>query len=300
MTTTTPNITGSFNILFIINPGSGNKNADWKTVVAEYFKDLPHNTELFELPQPCDMGLVKAKIRDFKPNRVIAIGGDGTVKLVAECLLNTDIPIGIVPAGSANGLAKELGIPTDPKGALEICLSEYSKHIHVLKVNGELCIHLSDLGFNAFVVKMFESDKGRGMWGYIKAAWKVLWRHPHMQVRIKIGDTWQQSLAAMIVIANATRYGSGALINPEGKLDDELFEVVIVKEVSFKEIFKMMVTHSAYDKSKTQVYQTQSLEISSRRLAHFQVDGEYMGKVNKVKAKIFPGALKIILPAPSA
>lgn len=100
----------------------------------------------------------------------------------------------------------------------------------------------------------------------------------------------------MIVIANATRYGSGALINPMGDLGDELFEVIVVKKVSFSEITKMMITHQAYDPAKTEVYQTQSLTMRSRVKAHFQVDGEYLGKVNQVTASLLPAALSIILP----
>ena len=101
-------------------------------------------------------------------------------------------------------------------------------------------------------------------------------------------------LAAMIVVANATKYGSGALINPDGKLDDKVFEVIVVKKISFAEIFKMMVTHSSYDPKKTEVFQTDSLKMFSRIRAHFQVDGEYIGKVNHITATIIPGALDVL------
>ena len=100
----------------------------------------------------------------------------------------------------------------------------------------------------------------------------------------------------MVVIANATKYGTGALINPKGELTDELFEVIVVKKLSVKEIFKMMVTHTPYDRTKTEVFQTGSLHIKSRRRAHFQVDGEYLGKVNNIKATILAHALEVITP----
>ena len=98
----------------------------------------------------------------------------------------------------------------------------------------------------------------------------------------------------MIVIANATKYGSGAVINPLGRLDDELFEIVIIKKVSFSEIFKMMVSHKPYDTTKTELYQTKSVSIQSRKKAHFQIDGEYLGKINKIDASIVAHALTII------
>lgn len=283
-------------LLFIINPGSGNTKTDWKKEIQDYFKQSPLTVELFELPQPCDTGKLKDIVRKQRPDKVIAVGGDGTLKLVAECTEGMDLPIGLLPAGSANGMAKELGIPATPTEALDIVAKGATRKIHLTEVNNEKCIHLSDIGFNAFVVKKFESEKKRGMWGYVKAAWKVLWAHNRLKVIIKADNTIIQREAAMVVIANATKYGTGVVINPAGKLDDNLFEIVIIKKISFREIFKMRFTHSPFDTSKTELFQTTSLEIHSRRKAHFQVDGEYMGKTNKIHARILPAALEIIAP----
>jgi len=116
-----------------------------------------------------------------------------------------------------------------------------------------------------------------------------------MQASIKYDEGLIRRDAAMIVIANATRYGSGAVINPLGKLTDNLFEIVVVRKLSFTEIFKMMVTHAKFDRSKTELLQAQMLDIVSRKKVHFQVDGEYLGKVNKIHAEIIPDALSVVL-----
>ncbi|MEO5563166.1 MAG: YegS/Rv2252/BmrU family lipid kinase [Chitinophagaceae bacterium] len=287
-------------LLFIINPGAGKNKTDWKKEIQEYFTTKSHTVELYELPQNCDPDTVKKKIKSAGADRVIAVGGDGTLKLVADTLEGSDIPIGLLPAGSANGMAKELGIPADPAGALDVIVSDHSQRIHMVRVNDELCIHLSDIGFNAFVVKKFEDEGVRGMWGYIKAAWKVLLNHDRMQVEIKVDDKYIRRDAAMVVIANATKYGTGVLINPEGKLDDELFEVIIVKRISLGEIFKMRFTHRPYHPEKTEVLTTRSLKINSRHHVHFQVDGEYLGKTKSVKAEIIPGALRVLIPEANA
>lgn len=281
-------------LLFIINTSSGNHTVQWASEIDNFFAFTSCSVEKFLLEPGSTIATLKDKIIASAPDKVIAVGGDGTVKLVAECLLYTDMVMGIVPAGSANGFAKELGIPTDVQGAFRYLLKKETEKIHLLKINNQLCVHLSDIGFNASVIKIFETNKQRGMAGYIKAAWKVLWKHSVMQVTIKIDDTHIRRDAAMIVIANATRYGSGALINPAGRLDDDLFEVVIIKKVSFSEIFKMMVTHNPYDKTKTELYQAQSLQIHSRKKAHFQIDGEYLGKINKIQATLLENALNII------
>jgi diacylglycerol kinase (ATP) len=282
--------------LFIINPVSGNNKTVWQQVITDYFVSLPYEIELYELPDPCEAGKIKTAIEKVKPDRVIAVGGDGTVKLVAECLLKTDTPLGILPAGSANGMAKEFVIPVDPVAALDVIVKGELKKIHLVRVNNELCIHLSDIGFNAFVVKKFEEENIRGMWGYVKAAWKVLRLHSKMNVEIMADDDFIRREAAMVVIANASKYGNGVVINPDGSLEDKLFEVVIIRKISLREIFKMRFTHKDFNEKKTEVLQTTALKIRSKHHLHFQVDGEYMGKIKEVKAEIIPAALNVIVP----
>jgi YegS/Rv2252/BmrU family lipid kinase len=283
-------------LLFVVNNASGNNTTDWLSIIDEYFQHSIHQIETFVMPQSFHLELIKEKIASFKPHRVIAVGGDGTIKCVAECLLNTNITLGILPAGSANGMAKELNIPNDPLKAIEICVEGNMQKIHAIDINGELCIHLSDVGFNALVVKKFETAEGRGMWGYTKASWNVLWNQPQIEVEMRINQEIITTKAVMVVMANATKYGSGAIINPNGRLDDDLFEVIVIKKISFTEIFKMLVTHSQYDPSKIEVFQTNFLQLKTKRKAHFQVDGEYQGKVNAIKATILPQCLAVMVP----
>lgn len=283
-------------LLFIINPASGNRETNWRTIIENYFEDRPCLIDFFNLPTDCDLQKIIDKIETFMPQQVIAVGGDGTVKLVAECLLQKNIPLAILPAGSANGLAKELGISSDPILALDGFMMGCVKRIHAIKINDQLCLHLSDIGFNAFVIKKFETQAGRGMWGYLKASVKALWSHPHLIIEMRLQQEKIKFKAAMVVIANATQYGTGARINPIGKLDDDVFEVIAVKKISLRELFKMIISHEAYDPQKTAIFQTNTLLIRSRKKAHFQVDGEYLGKVNIVKADIILDALEIIVP----
>jgi diacylglycerol kinase (ATP) len=286
----------SLKLLFIVNHRSGRNNTDWKALIQKHFANLPHSAEIYELPENCAPEDIKQKIHASNPDRVIAVGGDGTLKLVAEIVAGTGLPLGIIPAGSANGMAKELGIPTDIEAALDVAVEGLVTKIDAIRVNGELCIHLSDIGFNAFIVKTFESMNKRGMWSYIKAAWYVLWRNRKMQVRIETDNEFVQREAQMIVLANASRYGTGAIINPEGRLNDGRFEIIVIRKISPGEIFKMMISHRPYDPSKTELFQTKAVTVKSRHKTHFQVDGEYLGKINTLEASILPNALSIIVP----
>ncbi|MFW0714945.1 diacylglycerol/lipid kinase family protein [Pedobacter sp. N23S346] len=282
-------------LLFIINPGSGSHDINLKEVISSHFSTKEVSIELFELSKDCSLEKIKAKIKEEHADRVVAVGGDGTLKLVAECLLNTDVPIGIIPAGSANGMAKELGIPTKIEQALDLVLTGTPHKIHTVKLNDEICIHLSDLGFNAYLVKKFDTLPERGMWGYAKATWHALWNHKRMQIELDIKGKIIKSAAAMVAIANATMYGTGLKINPDGKLDDELFEIIVVKDYSYLEILKIWLTKLPFNPKKIEVFQTSKVKIFSKHKVHFQIDGEYVGKVNEVTAEILPASVTVIL-----
>jgi diacylglycerol kinase (ATP) len=294
MTTITPKL----KLLFIVNEGSGNNDTDFSKVIDVFFKDKPDiQVVQILLGSDIDCPALQKDIHNSKADKVIAVGGDGTIKLVAEMMMGTDTPLGIIPAGSANGMARELGIPLDTNKALALLLEGEAFPIHLIKINNELCIHLSDIGFNAYIVKKFETQGHRGMLGYLKAAWKVLWQHGRMRAEFRINEELIQRSAVMIVVANATKYGTGVTINPIGRLDDDLFEIIIIRKISLLEILKMSFTRLPLNAKKTEVFQTGSVVIRSRKKAHFQIDGEYLGKVNEVHAAIVPRAIRIICPA---
>jgi diacylglycerol kinase (ATP) len=209
----------SLKIFFIINPMAGSHTIDWVVEIANYFNLSHHAIQLHHLTGSCNVETIKEHIRLFAPHQVVAVGGDGTVKLAAECVIHTDILLGILPAGSANGLSKELGIPDDPQKAIDVLVAGYAKKIHVTLINNHLCIHLSDIGLNAYAMKKFRTQQVRGMWGYFIAALGVLMQNQRMQIKMEIEGKIIKIKAEMIVIANATRYGTGAVINPIGQLD---------------------------------------------------------------------------------
>lgn len=283
-------------LLFVVNQGSGDKDTSLSEQIINFFSNSEIAIEIFELPRKCNVEQVTKAIEKIKADRVIAVGGDGTLKLVAECLLNTETPIGIIPTGSANGMAKELGIPLDIEEALEVVVNGMPKKIHATMVNQELCIHLSDIGFNAYLVKKFDELPTRGMLTYAKSAWHAFWNHRKMQVQFKVADRQIKTKAAMVVIANATKYGTGFNINPNGKLDDDVFEIILIKEYAVMEILKIWVSRLPWNPKKIESFQASEVQITTKYKAHFQVDGEYLGKTNKIEAKLLPNAINLIVP----
>jgi YegS/Rv2252/BmrU family lipid kinase len=289
--------TTKLNILFILNPVSGGKKkVDWQNIIADFFKPKACKIEFFILTGKNDSASIAHWIKKWSPDKVVAVGGDGTITLVAKELLHTQIPLGILRAGSANGMATELKIPTDPAKALQTILDGREQICDVIKINdNEISLHLSDLGLNARLVKYYDKSSIRGMWSYARLLIKILVEGKLMQAVIKTDDLEIKVPAYMIVLANASKYGTGAVINPEGLIHDGKFELVIVRKISLGSLIKMFLSTKPFNPDNVETFQTTKAEITVRRSIHFQVDGEYIGKLNKVTAEIIPSALNIIV-----
>ncbi|QMW03913.1 diacylglycerol/lipid kinase family protein [Spirosoma foliorum] len=288
--------------LFAINPVSGGTDKTvWETGIRDYFADSPHTVHQFYLDGKTDNETIPQQIEKYKPDCVVAAGGDGTIKQVAEHLLDTFISLGILPVGSANGMARELGILTDVHGSLDTLVNGMSKKIDVISVNdGESCLHLGDIGLNAQLVKYYQRNNLRGKLGYLQSVIKVLRKHRLMKVSITVDDECVHRAAFMVVLANARMYGTGAVINPDGDVSDGKFEVIVFRRLSFGEILKLFWRFQPFDPKQIEIFPATSVTIETGRKAYFQVDGEYRGLTTTVKAHIRPGALTIRVPAPVA
>ena len=252
--------------------------------------------EFFLLTGKSDEASVSHHIESVKPDRIVAVGGDGTVKMVAELLKEKNIPLAIIPAGSANGMAKELCVPVDVNDALEIAVNGKEKKIDLIRVNNEeFCIHLSDIGLNAMLVKYFEGSKSRGMWGYGKSIFGVLIKKEKMYVTITTDTETVKRKAYMVVLANARKYGTGGNINPEGDVSDGFFEVVVMRKINLIEIFRGLFTDQTFHANRIETFKTKVAKISTLKKAYFQVDGEYRGKTKEIAAAIVPSAITVMV-----
>lgn len=291
---------GALKLLFIINPVSGGRSKqNWEEEIRTYFKNSTHQMEFFLLSGKSDEVSVAHHIESVNPDRVVAVGGDGTVKLVAELIQGKNIPLAIIPAGSANGMAKELEIPIDVDIALDIAINGIEKKIDAIRINNqEICIHLSDIGLNAMLIKYFEGSKKRGMWGYGKSLFGVLVRKEKMYVTIKTDTDTYKRKAYMVVLANARKYGTGGNINPGGDVADGIFEVVVMRKINLIEIMRGLFTDQTFHPNRIEIFKTKKVEISALSKAYFQIDGEYRGKTKEIKAEILPSLITMMLAPP--
>lgn len=286
------------NILFIINPASGAKNKfHWEPVIRNYFAQLSYQIDFLILTGKEDKAFIRDAINKLSPEKVVAAGGDGTISLVAAQLMGTSVPLGILRGGSANGMAAELNIPFDSSAALDTIVNGEQQKCDLLKLNdNQISIHLSDLGLNARLIKYADKSAVNGMWGYVRMIFKILIEGKPVNAHIVADGLDTDIPAYMIVFANATKYGTGAVINPQGSVGDGKFELVVVRRISLIEFAKLFLRNTPFNPKKVEIFQTTKAVVTLKRKTHFQVDGEYLGKKNKVTAEIIPGALRVIVP----
>jgi diacylglycerol kinase (ATP) len=288
-------------VLFILNPSSGSANNEKAILrIHELALEKEFDFKVLYTNGRNDDERINSDLAMYKPDRVIAGGGDGTIQLVARNLIDKDLLMGIIPMGSANGMATALGIPANPIDALNsIVTAEHCIPLDLLKFNDKhLCIHLGDIGINALMVKKFAEDEQRGMLGYAKYLLSSIKESPLLRYTIKTERDTYEKEGYMLSFANAHQYGTGVHIS-EGEVWDGKFEIVNVPRVALDQIVKAGLTalNVFVDKDMfSDVISCTKAEVTIDQETDFQIDGEYMGKLKSLKVEIVPSAVKLLIP----
>jgi YegS/Rv2252/BmrU family lipid kinase len=286
------------NILLIVNPISGDRNKD-KMIEEVREKVEQHDLKLviYKTDGHHDSEKIAKSIKESQPARLLVAGGDGTVKMVAEILEDEEIPIGIIPAGSANGLATNLGITGEMEEILDIALSDHFIVMDTLLLNDTLSLHIADLGLNAALIKNYEDSRIRGKLGYMLSAIPTLSKTEYpFNFEIEANGEKTTETGILLAIANATTFGTGANINPTGKVDDGKFEVLVFKKLDLVEIAKTLYGEVEMDPEFVTTICTTEATITCQKKIAFQIDGEYMGETDRVIARLNHKKLKIAVP----
>lgn len=163
---------------------------------------------------------------------VVAWGGDGTVNEVASQLLGTSTALGVVRAGSGNGLARELGIPKHPERALDIALGARERVLDVGELEGRAFLNVAGIGFDAAMAVEFNRLGGerRGPVRYALQVLRAALGYEGAHYEIEADGRRIEADALLVAMANLAQYGTNAVIAPGAKPDDGLLDVVVIEE----------------------------------------------------------------------
>lgn len=285
--------------ILVVNPISGGADkTELTTAVQSFGEQAGIGILVFETSGEQDEKRLLQLFKQEQPDRVIVAGGDGTIKMVAEALEHQDVILGILPAGSANGLSVDLNFPATLEEQLNIAFYNDFIALDMVCINQKKSLHLSDIGLNAELIRNYENSSIRGKLGYaIQAVHTLTDEEIPFNVHIQANDTTIETNAKMVVIANSQKYGTGVTINPIGIMDDGKFEIVILKTFSLGIFSKIVMGNMPLDEDDVTIISTDKATIRTDIPVHFQIDGEYCGEESKLNISILPKHMKVAVPS---
>lgn len=240
---------------------------------------------------------------------VCAWGGDGTINEVVRALAFSPAALGIVPGGSGNGFARELGIPLDPRAALQHMTRATGRLIDVGELAGRLFCNVAGIGLDARVATRVSGQAARrGFRGYLAASTRELlsFRPVNYQIqadvvsgfgRIVPGHQSFSWSALTVVLANSRQYGYGTRIAPTASLDDGLLDLVVVEGRSLAgNLVRVpsLYTGRFHKAEGVMTLKVREVEVVAEAPMVFHVDGEPVAGDCRLTARIHPKALKVL------
>ena len=287
-------------ILLIVNPISGGVDKEpFLKEASTYFFKYGISYKVFKTTGENDEQEALKCIDQFKPDKIASVGGDGTTLFVSTLLLNTSYKMGIIPLGSANGMATELFVNPDPLEALkDIVMSEIVEGLDMIKINNEhYTLHIGDVGINASIVSSYEKDKNRGMATYAKYFLEELTKPKPFEILVKTDKKEIKTKVLMAAICNARKYGTGVPLNVIGNPMDGKFEIVLIEKIDAKALLAAGLSafnDKFYDAQTSTVIQTNKAELIFDQPRLLQLDGEVIQKYERLQVELLKSAVNLI------
>jgi YegS/Rv2252/BmrU family lipid kinase len=268
-------------LLFIVNPiaGSGStlralplieeycqqRSVEYSIIKTKY---KGHATEL-----------ARDAISSPRFHGIIAVGGDGTVMEVANGLTGSSIPLGILPLGTGNDLAKALNIPIDIKKALYIVTNGRTKLIDTINYGNKYFFNVASVGFDAEIARDIEKMKRwiSGKTAYYLSALLKFFTYRDKYVYLEIDGKEFETPILLLAIANGTHYGGGMYVNPMGSINDGYIDVILIKPVPrylFPFLFPKFIKGQHLDLPYVATFRCKSINIKSNENLPVNGDGD--------------------------
>ena len=214
-------------ILFIINPNSGTQKSD---SIINQIEKSGHRIDYILTQSLEDFNqLWENKVNDYKV--IVICGGDGSVNCTLKYLVaNEHLVLAVLPNGSGNGFARELGFTNDVEHLISNMLRGDVREVDLAKINDDYSINVAGLGFDSHVASLFDGSKFRGLKKYILCTLKGLFSYKPIAVELFLGQVKLTGKFWGVYLANTRQFGNNAIIAPEAKYDDGLLELVLMKK----------------------------------------------------------------------
>lgn len=230
---------------------------------------------------------------------IVACGGDGTINEVARVLVKTSIPLGILPIGSGNGLARHLCIPLELSAALE-CFKQFrAKRIDVGQANNHYFLSNISVAFSALVIHCYDKERHHGFTAYSRAFLKAISKFSYSSFEILEGKNSSKSNPFILIISNTNQLGYNKTLTPNADIFDGKLDMLCVERNNPFFLFSFMCFAffgqfpRFFKSNRRQIEEIKLLSIGP--VLKFQVDGEKLELATEIlHVKILPKSLEVI------
>lgn len=249
-----------------------------------------------------DHGCDEARAAAGRGEVPVVVSGDGLIGKVGGVLAGSGTPLGIIPGGRGNDLARVVGIPTDPVEAVSVLAAGDRRRIDVGEANGERFLCIASCGFDSDANRIANEAKAvSGALVYAYAALKALWQWQPARFTVTVDGAETVATGYSVVVANSQAYGGGMFVAPQAVLDDGILDVVITGDVpkrrfltGLPQVFKG--TH--IDRDEVTTLRGRVVEVAADRPFAVYADGDELTGL-PMRVSLLEGALELIAPAPS-
>jgi diacylglycerol kinase (ATP) len=299
-------------IVVAINPSASfGKSREVGPTVVSRLREAGHTVVALAEPSFAKLLAVATDAVAAKPDALVVVGGDGMVSLGVNLLATTDIPLGIIPSGTGNDMARGLGIPIgDPDAAIDALLESLARparpidagRIRHLNESGEpqvtwfACV--LSAGFDAIVNERANRlRRPRGKSRYLVALVIELARLKPIRYRLVLDGVETVTDAALIAVGNNQSIGGGMRVTPDAVVDDGLLDVLVVtplSRIAFLRVFPSVFAGTHLADPRVSVHRAKTVRIEADRVAAY-ADGERVSLL-PVDIEVVPGALHVLMP----
>lgn len=255
--------------------------------------------ETFRTPGEASEDIVR---RNDDMDLVIVCGGDGTINAAARGIMTVRKPMGILPLGTANDLARTLGIPVDPVAAADVIAAGLTRRIDVGEVNGHPFFNVASIGLSAELARSLTPDVKRrwGRFGYAVAAFWALAAARPFTATIRSATGSEATVRTMqIAIGNGVHYGGGNVVDAAAAIDDGHLDLYSLEVGSVWKLAFMLPAfrngrHGAWKEVRTE--RCTAFDIETRRRRPVNTDGELV-TFTPAHVRVIPDAIEVFARA---
>ncbi|MBE9226546.1 lipid kinase [Phormidium sp. LEGE 05292] len=283
--------------LLLVNRSSRRGQESASEVVKQLQQDFHLVEESTEHPRE-----ISHLIRQYRHqvDLVIVGGGDGTLNAAIEGLMDTQLPLGIIPLGTANDLARTLGIPKSVLEACQIIANGQVKRIDLGWVNGKYFFNVASLGLSVQITQQLDDDLKRqwGVLAYAIAALQVIYRTRPFKAEICYQDRSIEVRTVQIAVGNGRYYGGGMVVDDDATIEDRKLDLYSLEIRQWWQIFPLIPAIMRGKQGNWPDVRTlkgQEIEIHTRKPYPINTDGE-ITTYTPAKFQLIPQALPVIVP----